>query len=573
RDQVSVGYTFDEAAQVAEHFRHDLAIQRAMYVLAGWINRGYDNQHPDILPAAPECGGTEALADCAERVRQCGYLFGLHDNYQDMYRDAPSWDETYVMKHSDGSLFAGGVWAGGQAYLTCSRKALELAKRPQNLNEVRALFHPTVYFIDTTFAAPPLECFDPAHPLSLNDDIHWKRELVRYARSVFGLFGSEEGQEWAVPDADYFEGMMSQKAENSEQDVVPLFEMVYGDCVSLYTHQGDRAAPNRARYILGHLLYAENAVYQFGSHLYFQGAQPAGVPARPEVASLRQTGPRAFEITYRWRVSGPVGKYPRAFVHFTHPATDHPEKIIFQNDHVFPQATETWPEGGAVEVGPFTVDVPDGRDGTFAAMIGLLDEGGGRAELQGLRSSGGRHHIGDVTLREGKITFAAVDPAGPDPERCFARADGGWAELLNETDRLIKNTYEVLSPLNRLTAHLPMTDHEFVSAEPRVERSRFGEDVQITVNYGPGPYRTEGVELPQYGFLVRSPTFWAFHATRFGGLDYDPSAMFVLEALDGEPIAESAKVRVYHAFGDPRVRVAGKTLEVPREAEVDVRGR
>ncbi|MBM3476148.1 MAG: hypothetical protein FJX75_22995 [Armatimonadetes bacterium] len=571
-DRVSVGYTFDEAAQVAEHFRKDLGIDRAMYVLAGWIHRGYDNQHPDILPAAPECGGDEDLANCAARVKACGYAFGLHDNYQDMYKDAPSWDESFVMKHRDGSLFAGGVWAGGQAYLTCSRKALELARRPQNLNEVRRLFHPTIYFIDTTFAAPPFECFDPAHPLTLNDDIRWKGELVRYARSLFGLFGSEEGQEWAAPDADYFEGIMSQKAEDDGQDVVPLFEIVYGDCVNLYTHQGDRANASRPTYILGHILYAENAVYEFGSHLYFQAAQPTGVPVKPEVASLKQTGPRTFDITYRWRVSGAVGKYPRVFVHFTSPAATRLEQIAFQNDHVLPKPSATWQPGETVEVGPLSVEIPEGQQGTFAVMIGLLDEGGGRQALQGLRGANGRYHIGNVTLDNDKITFEAVDPSGAQPERCFARADNGWAQDLNETDRFIKNTYQVLSPLNRLTANTPMTDHEFVSADPRVERSRFGDDVEIVANYGPGVHKEGSVELPQYGFLVRSPTLWAFHATRFGGVTYSPSAMFVVEALDDKPITNSAKVRIYHAFGDAKISIGGKTFEVAREAEVNVRG-
>jgi hypothetical protein len=105
-----------------------------------------------------------------------------------------------------------------------------------------------------------------------------------------------------------------------------------------------------------------------------------------------------------------------------------------------------------------------------------------------------------------------------------------------------------------------------------VERSRFGGDVEIIVNYGPGAYQAGGVELPQYGFLVRSPTLWAFHATRFGGVEYDPPAMFVLESRDGRPITDSAKVRIYHAFGDPRVSVGGKVVTVEREAEVDVRG-
>jgi hypothetical protein len=376
-----------------------------------------------------------------------------------------------------------------------------------------------------------------------------------------------------VPDADYFEGIMSQKAEDDGRDVVPLFEIVYGDCVNLYTHQGDRASASRARYVLGHILYAENAVYEFGSHLYFKAEQAAGVPVKPEVASLKQTGPRTFEITYRWRVSGPVGKYQRVFVHFTSPTATRPEQIAFQNDHVLPKPSETWQPGETVEVGPLSVEIPEGPQRTFAVMIGLLDEGGGRQALQGLRSSGGRYHIGDVALDNGKITFEAVDPSGPEPEKCFARADNGWAQGLNEADRFIKNTYQVLSPLNRLTANLPMTNHEFVSADPRVERTRFGDNVEVVVNYGPGVYTEGSVELPQYGFLVRSPTLWAFHATRFGGLTYSPAAMFVIESLDGRPIASSAKVRIYHAFGDSKVSIAGKTFEIAREAEVDVRGR
>jgi hypothetical protein len=53
---VSVNWTFDEAAQVAEHLKNDLQLDRVLFTIGGWIHRGYDNQHPDILPAAPECG-------------------------------------------------------------------------------------------------------------------------------------------------------------------------------------------------------------------------------------------------------------------------------------------------------------------------------------------------------------------------------------------------------------------------------------------------------------------------------------------------------------------------------------
>ena len=169
-ESVRVNWTFDEAAQVAEHLKRDLKLDKVLFIMGGWIHRGYDNQHPDILPTAPECGGDAAFADCARRVRNLGYLFCLHDNYQDIYRDSPSWDENLIMKNADGTLALGGRWAGGRAYLTCSQMALDLAQRPQNLPAVKDLSAADAYFIDTTYAAGLQECFDPAHPLT-----RWRR--------------------------------------------------------------------------------------------------------------------------------------------------------------------------------------------------------------------------------------------------------------------------------------------------------------------------------------------------------------------------------------------------------------
>ena len=206
-ESVRVNWTFDEAAQVAEHLKRDLKLDEVLFIMGGWIHRGYDNQHPDILPTAPECGGDAAFADCARRVRSLGYLFCLHDNYQDIYRDSPSWDEKLIMKTPDGKLARGGHWAGGTAYLTCSQMALELAKRPQNLPAVKALCAADAYFIDTTYAAGLQECFDPAHPLTRWDDMKWKQALSDYGREVFGIFGSECGREWAIPHSDFFEGL------------------------------------------------------------------------------------------------------------------------------------------------------------------------------------------------------------------------------------------------------------------------------------------------------------------------------------------------------------------------------
>ncbi len=276
---VKVNWTFDEAAQIAEHLKNDLKLDKVLFMMGGWIKRGYDNQHPDILPTAPECGGDAAFAEACRRISALGYVLSLHDNYQDIYRDSPSWSEEYVSKNADGKLTVGGKWAGGRAYITCSKKALELARRPQNLPAVRKLSGARSYFIDTTYAAGLSECQDPAHPLTKWDDMKWKQALSDYARDVFGSFGSECGREWAIPHSDFFEGLTGVSgtydhnkdlARQLGASVIPLFEIVYRDCIALYGKYG--YDPMRAsEYVLHHLVIGRPLNYHsVPSHLYWK---------------------------------------------------------------------------------------------------------------------------------------------------------------------------------------------------------------------------------------------------------------------------------------------------------------
>ena len=454
-ESVRVNWTFDESAQVAEHLKRDLKLDKVLFIMGGWIHRGYDNQHPDILPTAPECGGDAAFADCARRVRNLGYLFCLHDNYQDIYRDSPSWDERLIMKTPDGKPARGGHWAGGTAYLTCSKMALDLARRPQNLPAVKNLSVADAYFIDTTYAAGLQECFDPAHPLTRWDDMKWKQALSDYGREVFGIFGSECGREWAIPHSDFFEGLTGVSGRSYHDEnlmsklgatVVPLFELVYRDCIAMYGKYG--YDPQRAAdYVLQHISLARPLNYhEIPSHLYWKNEfQPATAPASN-----------------------------------------------------------------------------------------------------------------------------APNPA------LFARADGGWAAELHPMDRFVKNTYEILSPLNELTARMRMTQHRFLTPDRKVQQSTFGEGadtVVVVVNAGDTAFtytsRTSGkVELPPYGFLAESKTFVAFHALSYGGLSYSAPVMFTLRSLDNRPLSRSRQVRVYHAFGSDQVRLGKTTLAVPTEAIV-----
>lgn len=289
----STYYTSGDCLALLRHLKNDLELKKVLFVLAGWIHRGYDNQHPDILPAAPEIGGDDGVRCISDLARSCGYLFGLHDNYQDMYEDAPSWNPAMIMKTWDGQGKRGGVWAGGQAWLIASNWGLELAKR--NLPEVKSRYNPNAYFIDTTFAAPLYESFDPDSPLTRIGDLKYKHELFKYTSRMFGVSGSETGTEFGVPVCHYFEGILSgaplvKNYPEPGAEIIPFFSLVFHDCIAMYTHQGDRTGIGDAKKVLKHLIYGTMPLYHIEPHRYWEIPIPEPDLSKPEYCFARYEG-------------------------------------------------------------------------------------------------------------------------------------------------------------------------------------------------------------------------------------------------------------------------------------------
>ena len=129
-------------------------------------------------------------------------------------------------------------------------------------------------------------------------------------------------------------------------------------------------------------------------------------------------------------------------------------------------------------------------------------------------------------------------------------------------DQFIKNTYEVLSPLGRLTALMEMTDHQFLTENRLVERTRFGTDVNIVVNFSDENFTWQDTVIPPRGFAIDSPSLKAFCALRYAGVDYSEPTLFVLWARDGKSLEQSDDVRIYHGFGEPRVQFRDDILNV-----------
>jgi hypothetical protein len=471
--------TFEEAGDAAEHLKKDLDLERVFFILGGWMKMGYDAQHPDILPAAPECGGTEGLKACGDRVKAAGYLFGLHDNYQDMYRDAPSWDEGYIMKKEDRSLVAGGLWLGGRAYITCSPKAIELAKRPQNLPQVKTEIDPDIYFIDTTYASQLLECYDKDHPLTQWDDMYYKQGISYYAKELFGMFGSECGQEWALPCAEWFEGITGVsgtyyhtfKIEDIGAVPMPVFEMAYHDCVVAY----------------GKYHYDFTAAAEYVAHH----------------ASIGRT----------------------------------------LNIHFYQQEKHRYWEYHEKAEAPYA----DGPDAANA-------DGSGK-----------------VNTRVPDKAYSRV----PD-KALYTRGHNGWGRDLCLLDRFIKNTYELLIPLNLITTHERITSVKFLDGGSyKVRETLFGDAARVVTNQSASAFTVDSapggkVTLPPYGVLIECGSFIGFSALSFGGMEYESPVLFTLTAADGKPLTISKEIRVFHGFGSEKLRFRGAGWSVDREEVIKI---
>jgi len=207
-------------------------------------------------------------------------LTGRYDIYQDVMNPAtfphlrgvnPDWPTAAwpadVVIAADGQWKRGWKVAGTDgAWYSCGvlndELALGFAKRriPTDL----ATHRYRARFIDTATASAWNEDFSSSHPLTRTQSRAWRMKLLAYVSGENRLVtGSETGIDAAVPYLDYFEGMISlaryrvtDAGRNVQQILdqvpkqiakfqlgyryrIPLWELVYHDCVVSYWYWGD----------------------------------------------------------------------------------------------------------------------------------------------------------------------------------------------------------------------------------------------------------------------------------------------------------------------------------------------
>ncbi len=160
-----------------------------------WQCYGYDVKLPDHLPANARFGGDEGMVAFGRAANECGYVWSLHENYIDLYPDAPSYDPSARVLRADGTpspaWFNAGT--GVQSFgLKCSR-ALGYAR--QNSPEIHRRFETNAAYLDVHTCVPPWHQLDheadqPMAAMALAK-VKYDGELFQYMRDTHEgpLFG------------------------------------------------------------------------------------------------------------------------------------------------------------------------------------------------------------------------------------------------------------------------------------------------------------------------------------------------------------------------------------------------
>ena len=160
-----------------------------------WQRYGYDVKLPDHLPANPEFGGDEGMVEFGNAANACNYTWSLHENYIDLYPDAPSYEASARVLREDGSPSPAWYNEGTKTQsfgLKCTM-AMNYAK--QNAPEIHKRFKTNAGYLDVHTCVPPWHQLDheasqPMAAMALAK-VKYDTELFQFMRDTHQgpLFG------------------------------------------------------------------------------------------------------------------------------------------------------------------------------------------------------------------------------------------------------------------------------------------------------------------------------------------------------------------------------------------------
>ncbi|MCR4620935.1 MAG: hypothetical protein K5663_02520 [Clostridiales bacterium] len=224
--------TFIERAEQIRQLKRK-GLKKAYTHFDGWGFRGYDNLHPSPLPPSPRAGGAEGMKQLMDTVRECGYLFGIHDQYRDYYYDTPFFTFDEARRNIDGSHSHNHIWYGGHYAYLCAQKAVGYVRQNYNLLEQMGI-KPDSAYLDVFSLAELDECFNPRHMMSREQSVKYRRECLDFLSARGIISSSEETLDCILPSqvlCHHAPFIGDEVNDPSRAKPIPLFNLVYHDCV------------------------------------------------------------------------------------------------------------------------------------------------------------------------------------------------------------------------------------------------------------------------------------------------------------------------------------------------------
>ncbi|MBU0611501.1 MAG: hypothetical protein KKI08_26730, partial [Armatimonadetes bacterium] len=180
-----------------------------------WQRFGYDVKLPDHVPANPAWGGDEGMIAFGKAANDSGYVWSCHENYIDLYPDAPSYDETAAVLKADGTKSNAWYNKGTKVQsfgLKCNRAR---GYAEQNAPYIHKTYGTTAAYLDVHTCVPPWHQLDHQadQPLAAmaRANVKYDGELFQYMRDTHEgpMFGEGNNQFYWAGQCDGVEAQVS----------------------------------------------------------------------------------------------------------------------------------------------------------------------------------------------------------------------------------------------------------------------------------------------------------------------------------------------------------------------------
>ena len=148
----------EDTAKLSRCF--DYGLTNSLAIMHVWQRWGYDYRLPDIFPPLPSLGTLEDLQELGRACTARGALWGLHDNYIDLYPDATGFSYDHVTFSADGRPRRAWLNEGpnAQSYQFRPDHVAPFLKR--NLDLIVPALHPSASFVDVFTSINSIDYYD-----------------------------------------------------------------------------------------------------------------------------------------------------------------------------------------------------------------------------------------------------------------------------------------------------------------------------------------------------------------------------------------------------------------------------